>query len=361
MIEHIEIRQLDLPLIKPYRLAFGPVLAFETLLVVINGSDGMGFGEATLLPGYTDETVEDSWRTANILAPQLTGLSVAAARDLLAQHVGETAFTATAFLTALDYMKGHPALMAPARVPLLAILSSDGKDFAAAEAEVEKHLAKGYGTLKFKVGFDLASDVDAVRTIQRAVAGRAKIRVDANQGFSVEEAIAFLEVLDPTDIELVEQPCDKTDWGAAAAVRPRAGVPLMLDEAIYGPADIDRAAEGGLADYIKYKLMKIGDIDSLRDVFGKIRGHGMIPVLGNGVATDIGNWMEAAAAAGHIDNAGEFNGFLKTEIQLLEPPLVMDGADIVLDGTLPGLNRTAVEASTVRAENFSAGPAARSA
>lgn len=350
MIESIEVRQLSLPLIKPYRLSFGPVTAFDTILVVLREIEGTGFGEATLLPGYTDETVDESWRTANMLAPIVAGFGLDEARRTLRAAAEKTAFTATAFLTAIDYLEQHPALTTPARAKLLAILSSDGSDQGAARDEVDKHIAAGYDTLKFKVGFNVESDIQAVKTIQEVVDGRAAIRIDANQGFSVEEAILFLDTLDPSNIELLEQPCDKADWNAAKAIKPRARVPIMLDESIYGPAEVDRAASEKLAEFIKFKLMKIGDMSALAGVLNQIRDHGMTPVLGNGVATDIGCWMEAAAMRGYIDNAGEMNGFLKTEISLLDPPLQMSGAEVVLDEALPALNWDAVERHTVRRE-----------
>lgn len=353
MIDRIEIRRLRLPLAKPYRLAFGVQHAFDTLLVVVNTRDGRsGFGEATLLPGYTDETIEESRETARAVAPQLTGRSLDEARAMLADVWKRAAFTATAFLTALDMIEGHPAFSAPGRVELLAILSSDGRDEARARNEVDALVGEGYATLKFKVGFDVEADLAALATVQRAVDGRARLRVDANQGYAPGEAIRFLETVDPAGIELLEQPCDKADWAAAEAIRPHARVPLMLDEAIYGPADIERAAAGGLADLIKLKLMKLGDISSLQAALDGITAQGMRPVLGNGVATDIGCWMEAAAAPGHVALAGEMNGFLKTPVALLDPPLAMAGPFLVLPGVMPRLDERAVESVTDGAEAF---------
>ena len=353
-LEHIELRQLRLPLTKPYRLAMGVQTDFNTVLVALTASDGAsGFGEATLVPGYTDETVEASWTRAGELAEALAGGTVEAARQALWTAWPEAPFTATAFLSALDYLETHPALTRPANVPLLAILSSDGSDYGAARDEADRLVDAGYRTLKFKVGFDLEADLAALQTIQKAVDGRASLRIDANQGFSREDAIAFLGAISPDGVELVEQTCDKADWDAAVAVKPHGRVPIMLDESIYGLDDIDRAADLGAADLIKLKLMKVGAISTLQDALDHIRSKGMTPVLGNGVATDIGCWMEACAMPGHVDNAGEMNGFLKTPVQLLDPPLTMAGDEIVLPGELPRLNQSAVDDVTVRSQRWS--------
>jgi len=196
--------------------------------------------------------------------------------------------------------------------------------------EVESLLAAGYRTLKVKVGTDLAKDIEHVRRAQRLVAGRARIRIDANQGFSQADGVAFVRALDPAGVELFEQPCAAGDWDAHLAVVRAAGVPMMLDESIYGMADVERAAELGAARFIKLKLMKLGTLEALAAALERIRALGMTPVLGNGVACDLGCWMEACAAARHIDNAGEMNGFLKARGRILDAALEVREAAIVL-------------------------------
>ncbi len=70
--------------------------------------------------------------------------------------------------------------------------------------------------------------------MQRLNRGRCALRLDANQGYSREDAIRFVTSLDPDAIELFEQPCDKADWDSAVAVARVSNVPMMLDESIYG-------------------------------------------------------------------------------------------------------------------------------
>jgi hypothetical protein len=95
-------------------------------------------------------------------------------------------------------------------------------------------------------------------------------------------------------------------------------------------ADIERAAELQAARYVKLKLMKLGSLRALAEALERIRALGMTPVLGNGVACDLGCWMEACVAARHIDNAGEMNGFLKARAQLLDDPIEVRDAAIRL-------------------------------
>jgi L-Ala-D/L-Glu epimerase len=333
---------LKLPLIVPYRLAFGEQREFNVILVGVQDRDGQsGWGEATILPGYTDETVEGGWLTAlDLLAQCKTSQDIRRTASLAAKS---SPFIAAAFLTALDGLDAHPFLGRAGRVPLLGAVNGKSDHRVALEAEVETLLAKGYRTLKVKIGWDVSKDLEQVNAVRAITAGRAQLRIDGNQGYSRDEAIAFLSRLDPEDIELVEQPCAAGDWDAAVAVKRAAGVPIMLDEGIYTLDDIERAASLSCADYIKLKLMKLGSLDRLAYGLQMITDQGMTAVLGNGVAADLGCWMEIATALGTVTTAGEMNGFLKTRPQLLSPPLRMEGADVVLDGKFPEINETTLK------------------
>jgi o-succinylbenzoate synthase len=364
--ERIQAHRLRVPLTTPYKLAFGPVTHFDTIVIEIADAEGrQGFGEATVLTGYTDETIDDAWRVAREFATTLADAGPSDdGRSAIDRRVATLArshpFTATAFGTALDMLRGHPAFVVrePVRVPVLGLVKAERA--ADIETDVEGLLASGFRTIKVKVGFDAERDAARVRVIQRAIGGRARIRVDANQGYSAAQGIAFVRALDPQDIELFEQPCTAGDWDAHLAVARASGVPMMLDESIYGMADIERAAELRAARYVKLKLMKLATIDRLEAAIARIRALGMQPVLGNGVACDIACWMEACVAARVIDNAGEMNGYLKARDRLLAQPLPFERGAIVLGpGVAPRLD--AQRLARHRLETFSTGVAARSA
>jgi L-Ala-D/L-Glu epimerase len=321
---------LRLPLVTPYKLAFGPVDALDTVIVRAETAEGVeGFGEATLLTGYTDETIGETWKMTSELveAAQSDSFDLRGTLDKLdATHP----FLTTAFRTALEMAGNDPRLFldTSARVPILGLLQ--GETAEQMRQEADRLVAQGYGTVKVKVGFDPGPDADVVAMAQLAMAGRASIRIDANQGFDAAQAIDFVSRLSSESIELFEQPCAAGDWDAHMKVVPVArerGIPLMLDESIYSVREIEKAAELGAARFIKVKLMKFSSLAHLEAAILRIRALGMQPVLGNGVAADVGCWMEACVAVRHIDNAGEMNGFLKPHERLLADELrFMSGA-----------------------------------
>ena len=337
-IDTITLYRFSLPLIRPYRLALGTIEAFDTIVAVAeDGNGGQGFGEATILTGYTAETIGECWPVAQDLARRIAGMETMDAKDIIQVAHSPWPFTATALMTSVEMLEGHPllGLAEPRTVPLLANIFST-EDDAIAE-EVEARLDEGYGTLKVKIGFDVDADLRRVGFIQDRVSGRARIRLDGNQGYDTEGAVRFATALKPDGIELLEQPCQAGDWEAAAAVARASNVPMMLDESIFGPADIERAAELDAASYIKLKLMKAGGLDSLVQGLKLIRDLGMTPVLGNGVAGDPGCWMEACAARGLIGNAGEMNGFLKPKTGLFAEPIAVEGGAMILETGRPKL------------------------
>jgi len=347
-LERIELRRLEVPLRVPYKLAFGPVKHFDTMHVEVHDAAGaIGYGEATVLTGYTDETVEGAWANLRGWSDEIAGLAPDEAKARLLSRVDDAPFAVTGLVTAIEMMQRDPHLevAAPVEVPMLGLLNAEAPDAIA--REVDELIAKGFRTLKVKVGFEAGADAVRVRVIQRIVAGRVSLRLDGNQGYSTEDAVRFAAGLDPAGIELFEQPCAAGDWDAASAVARVAKVPMMVDESIYGLADIRRTADLRCARFVKVKLMKFGSLARLAEAIDLIRALGMEPVLGNGVACEVGCWMEAQVARGRITNAGEMNGYLKPARPLLEnPPRFESGAMRLEPGYRPRLDLDALEAAT---------------
>lgn len=340
LIDEIAVYRLRVPLVTPYRLVFGVVAFFDTIIAEIVDRDGnRGFGEATILTGYTDETIEGSWGATRQFAGDLAAAGAEDASRKIQELGVKFPFTATAFGTALEMLGGSKLLDLPANasVPLVGLLNAKEQD--AMHTEFQQLLDAGYRTIKVKVGFDVAKDIRLVKDVQHVVKGRARIRLDANQGFTAEQGMTFVKALDPADIELFEQPCAAGDWDSHLAVCRVASMPMMLDESIYGLADIEKAAKLKAAAYIKLKLMKLVTLERLAKALERVKDLAMKPVLGNGVACDVGCWMEGCIAARQIDSAGEMNGFLKACSPLLEHGLEFSGGAMQLKpGFSPRLN-----------------------
>lgn len=354
-IEEICLHQVKLPLAVPYRVSQKVFHEFMPLIIEARSEGEVGWGEALISTGYSKETPDGGWEFCREMAAATAGRDNTVARETIGLRAAESPNAASALLAALDMLEHDPLLdiSDECRVPLLA--PCQAHEPQAIRDEVEKLLAQGFRTLKIKVGFDVAADLERVAVIQDAVRERATLRLDANRAFSREQGCAFASRLGPRGIELFEQPCGSAAWDDNAAVARVSTVPVMLDESIYGMADIERASRVQGVGFVKLKLKKIGSVQMLKTALERIRALGMTPVLGDGVSVEIGCWMEACVARHTIDNAGEMNGYLKPTARLFENPLPFDNGDIVLTpGYHPQIDRRILDAHSMRRERFSA-------
>ena len=260
MLNRLDAYRLRLPLTTPYHLAFGDVEAFDTILVVASDEQGReGYGDATVLTGYTDETIEGSWPLAQQLARRLVGGTLASAKAEALALAAQAPFLATAFASAVEMLEGAPLLRieCDSAVPVLGTINDT--EPAAMRAQIDRLCAAGYRTLKIKVG-SATPDEDAKRVTAALahVAGRARLRVDANQGYTPEQAIAFANTVPVDGIELFEQPCAAGDWVAHMAVVRECPLPLMLDESIYDESDIDETASRRARDAAELPTSSLG-------------------------------------------------------------------------------------------------------
>jgi L-alanine-DL-glutamate epimerase-like enolase superfamily enzyme len=356
-VRSISIRRASLPLDRPYPVAMATFTELDAIIAKIEAADGrVGWGEVTIVPGYTHETVESGLAFCLTHAPQLMRRSVLGAKRHLLPFVATEPHAVSALMTALEMLEQHWILV-PTETQRIEVLAPVRTiDAEKIRDEVDTLLLKGHRTLKVKVGFrSVAEDLARVRTIANAASGKARLRVDANQGYSQSEGMRFARELDPTYVELFEQPCDKFNWDANAAVAAVSNVPVMLDESVYNFADIQRAAGIEGVGYIKIEMEKFGGIEMAKTGLEMIRSCGMIPVAGNGAASDISSWMEACTARLTVDVPCEMHGFLKLTSPLLQDRLpFVDGAIVLTPGYFPSVDESMVARFTTFTQQFSA-------
>jgi L-Ala-D/L-Glu epimerase len=133
-------------------------------------------------------------------------------------------------------------------------------------------------------------------------------------------------------------------------------VPVMLDEPICELADVERASGIPNVGYCKLKLKRFGGLDLLREALDVVRQSGMEPVLGDGLSSELGCWMEACVASVTIRNAGEFNGFLKPKVRLFAEPLQFAAGDVVLPSVFkPTIDADVLATHEMACERFARG------
>lgn len=163
---------------------------------------------------------------------------------------------------------------------------------AVAPERVPEVLARfpGAQTAKVKVaeaGQTLADDVARVEAVRAAV---PKVRVDANGGWSVAEAVAAAGALG--ELEYLEQPCATVE--ELAALRRRIDVPIAADESIRKAADPFRVVALGAADIAVVKVAPLGGVDPLLNIAARI---GIPVVVSSALDSAVGMSRGLLAAA----------------------------------------------------------------
>ncbi len=277
-IQDIAIGYIDIPLVTAFQTALRRVESVHDLIVRVTAEDGsVGYGEApptAVITGDTTESIEAAVR--GYLAPALTGLELddgapeaAAARmdSVLAKNSSAKAAVDIAVCDLCAKLQNKP---------LFELLQGGGTPKRRLETDITisvdetgkmaedslRAAAQGFRILKVKVGKGGAKDVERIREIRRAVGPEMELRVDANQGWTVDEAVATIRAMEDENLEiaLVEQPVSCHDFDGLKKVTGAVDTPILADESVFSYEDAKRLLTEHAADLINIKLMKTGGI-----------------------------------------------------------------------------------------------------
>lgn len=340
-IDSLTLWHLKIPLQKPYNLSFGSVYAFDSVYARVTSGDLTGWGETTPLPGYSDETFDDAWAFVNSVAEEIPGKTLPEALSFIqADHA--PGFCYAPLHVAMEELlwqhrkskSGHKITQnkEERQVPIVGIMGS--RDISAAINEAQDYISAGYQTLKIKIALpplNVAADAEFCVKLREAFPS-VKLRVDANQGYTFDQASSFVHKAQNAQLELFEQPFPVDQWKDMQKLyQVKGNIPLMLDESIVSLAEIEKVYEMECADFIKLKLMKQGSMDTLLKIAKKAKEYNLKVIIGNGVQTELGCLQEAKLHY-QIDPefAGEENGFLKQKFSMLNEKIKVTNGKMVL-------------------------------
>jgi L-alanine-DL-glutamate epimerase-like enolase superfamily enzyme len=279
-IKSIQPIAVSLPMKKPVAMAAETVTRADNVLVRVESDNGfVGWGEAASAPTMTGETVASMMAAISHMAPALLTRAPddfpAASAAMGARLYGNTGAKAAIEIALHDLVAraaGQPlhAIFGGkvrSRLAVLAVIGST--DEAADIRDARERFAAGYRAFKIKVG--LASpEADAART--RAVCQMLKasgeeclVSADANQGFTVEEAMRFTAVVGDTGLDFFEQPVRAHDLAGMARVAAASRIPIGADEGIHSLDDIERHHQRKAAAGASLKAIKLGGLRALLD------------------------------------------------------------------------------------------------
>ncbi len=269
-ITGVEIYYFDIPLKSPFRISIGTVYAANDVLVrVLTDAGVVGLGEACPFQPITGETQDTNIVAARSFRDMVVGKNPLAIEERL-REFGSFVHTNPGAAAAYD-MAFYDILGKLAGLPVFRLLGGDEYaietdltcDLEAPEVMAKaarSYVDRGFMTIKVKVGQGPEVDTARLRAIRDAVGLSPRIRIDANQGWTVPRAIDSLRRLEKYDIEFCEQPVPADDVAGLKAVRTASPIPIMADEALFLPPDAIKLIKAECCDYFNIKIIKAGGI-----------------------------------------------------------------------------------------------------
>jgi L-alanine-DL-glutamate epimerase-like enolase superfamily enzyme len=351
LVEAVHLTTVRLPLDPRLAVHGARVVHAVSEFVVVRvslSSGAYGYGEVSATRNWSGEdAVSATHFIRDVLAPVLLGqpaYSVAAHSSRMDLALSGNPFTKAALNTALwDAMGrslGLPVavlLGGPHRteIPVKISLSGDGERLEACHAAAR---AKGFAAFKVKVGKGLATDLTRVRLARELVGPDAFLGADANGGWSRAEAARGMPALRDLGLSMVEQPVAAADLAGLARLRG-GGLPVLVDESVYGPADLVRVLRAEAADGVSLYVGKSGGLENLVASAVLAAHFGLDVVIGSNAEMGIGSaaMVHAAAACPRLgDTPSDLIGHHFYIEDTLAQPLDIDGRRARLPGG-PGL------------------------
>jgi muconate cycloisomerase len=342
-IESIETIIVDLPTIRPHKLAMHTMQNQTLVLIRLRCADGIvGIGESTTIGGlaYGNES-PDSIKT-NIdryFAPLLIGqdsCNVNAAMLRLERSIRGNTFAKSGIETALLDAQGKRLEMPVSELlggrvrdalPVAWTLASGdtAKDIAEAERMLD---LRRHRIFKLKIGAgEVNRDLSHVIAIKKALGDRASVRVDVNQAWDEAIAVRACRVLASNGIDLIEQPISRNNRAGMARLNAVSPAPIMADESIECVEDAFNLAREGAASVFALKIAKNGGPRAVLRTAAIAEAAGIGLYGGTMLEGGIGTLASAHAfitlnALGWDTEL--FGPLLLTEDILAEPPIYRD-------------------------------------
>ncbi len=265
-----EIYKYSIPM-EPFTIATGTMDYVQNIFIRAHTDTGLtGVGECSAFPMIVGETQATCFELAKDFAAiwkQKDALAIDARLAELHLFIARNYTIKSSFdMLLYDLAAKH------ANQPLYQFLGGEKRtietDITVGIGTRETMAAKalnyknqGFNIIKVKLGKHADEDVERIKQIRNAVGAEVTLRLDANQGWTFDEAVHILQALDQYKIQFCEQPMRTYNDELLPQLCKLSPIPIMADESVYTHRDADRIIRNKSAKYINIKFAKSGGIN----------------------------------------------------------------------------------------------------
>jgi L-alanine-DL-glutamate epimerase-like enolase superfamily enzyme len=290
-ITRIEAWPVEMKLSEPYTIAYETVESTTNIFMRVETNDPItGYGCAAPDEKITGETPKTVLKAiADVAETELKGTDPLRHARVI-ERLKEILKDQPSAIAMVD-MAIHDILGKVGRIPLWKILGGYRTCFKTSVtigilpadetvARARDWVSQGFTALKIKGGQDVESDIERVKRVREAVGPNVELRFDANQGYTVEQSLRFVEGARNARLELIEQPTAQGQPDLIGRVTKEVSLPIMADESLMNLRDAFRLARRDLVDMVNVKLMKVGGIYESSLINAVARSAGLEVMVG---------------------------------------------------------------------------------
>ena len=267
-----------IPLKTPFITALRRVETIEFVRVHVVCEDGsVAIGEAPATFAITGEDIPIILNSIAEVREELIGLDARSALEKLHTFcIGSSAKAALdmAFMSLLGCF--HIQNAKPIKTDIT--ISLNDKEKMLHDAKVA--FSDGMDILKVKLGSDINHAIKVTKLLSKELP-EAKLLIDANQAWSIEESSLYVKEVEELKIELVEQPVKAEDLAGLKEITNATTLPILADEATFTLEDVKKVVDSKSADMINIKLMKCGGVSKAVEILEYAREHKVTCMLGS--------------------------------------------------------------------------------
>jgi L-alanine-DL-glutamate epimerase-like enolase superfamily enzyme len=297
-IKEFQIYTAQIPLNRPFVTSLGPEPYSEHIFVrVVLDNDVFGWGECAPSNTINGEILETCLALVPKLTQALIGIEVCE-HQTIERLMNQVIYANFSIKSAID-LACYDAAAKSKDLPLYRYLgalklkpmqtdytvSLNSPELMAQQAIELK--AQGFTLIKVKLGENAEMDVQRIKAIREAIGPEIKLKLDANQGWTFEEAVMVLNELNQCTIEYCEEPINRKLAYRLGALQRAVPIPIMADESVVDHHDAENLVTNQNIGLFNLKIGKSGGITPILNIIDVAQKHDVKMQVGGFIETKI--------------------------------------------------------------------------